>query len=103
MNILITDLRMTQDFGGVELLDATNNRRIDVKVPLPGVDRNLQDHMSVLVAYAHKETGEFHKAMRLDRIAEAQAAGQSISAGGVTLQPRKPDWARFDWPKDTPE
>ena len=34
MNILITDLRMTQDFGGVQLLDATNNRRIDVKVPL---------------------------------------------------------------------
>ncbi|MEO7457271.1 MAG: hypothetical protein ABIY52_13490 [Gemmatimonadaceae bacterium] len=34
MNILITDLRMTQDFGGVAYLDATNNRRIDVKVPL---------------------------------------------------------------------
>jgi 4-pyridoxate dehydrogenase len=41
---------------------------IDVKVPLPGVGKNLQDHMSVLVAYARKEPGEFHKAMRLDRI-----------------------------------
>lgn len=41
--------------------------------------------------------------VRLDRVVDAQAAGQSISAGGVTLQPRKPDWARFDWPKDTPE
>jgi prepilin-type N-terminal cleavage/methylation domain-containing protein len=34
MNILITDLRMTQDNGGVTGLDATNNRRIDVRVPL---------------------------------------------------------------------
>jgi prepilin-type N-terminal cleavage/methylation domain-containing protein len=34
MNILITDLRMTQDNGGVTYLDATNNRRIDVRVPI---------------------------------------------------------------------
>jgi len=38
--------------------------------------------------------------VRLDRVAEAQAAGQTISSGGVSLTPRKPDWARFDWPKD---
>jgi len=34
MNIMITDLRMTQDNGGVTALDATNNRSIDVRVPL---------------------------------------------------------------------
>jgi prepilin-type N-terminal cleavage/methylation domain-containing protein len=34
MNILITDLRMTQDKGGVQYIDATNNRRIDVRVPI---------------------------------------------------------------------
>ena len=34
MNILITDLRMTQDFGGVEALYGTLNQRIDVRVPL---------------------------------------------------------------------
>ena len=34
MNILITDLRMAQDFGGVSYIDATNNRRVDVKVPV---------------------------------------------------------------------
>ncbi len=34
MNILITDLRMTQDSGGVTYVDATNNRRVDVRVPL---------------------------------------------------------------------
>src|SRR3954469_6860254 len=34
MNIMITDLRMTQDNGGVSSLDATNHRRVDVKVPV---------------------------------------------------------------------
>lgn len=34
MNIMISDLRMTQDNGGVSFLDATNNRRVDVKVPV---------------------------------------------------------------------
>ena len=34
MNIMITDLRMTQDNGGVTYLDATNNRRVDVRVPI---------------------------------------------------------------------
>ncbi|MEP6990354.1 MAG: prepilin-type N-terminal cleavage/methylation domain-containing protein [bacterium] len=34
MNILITDLRMTQDNGGVTAVDATNGRRIDVRVPI---------------------------------------------------------------------
>jgi len=34
MNILITDLRMTQDNGGVTALDGTNNRSVDVRVPI---------------------------------------------------------------------
>jgi prepilin-type N-terminal cleavage/methylation domain-containing protein len=34
MNILITDLRMTQDYGGVTAVDATNNRSIDARVPI---------------------------------------------------------------------
>jgi prepilin-type N-terminal cleavage/methylation domain-containing protein len=34
MNIMITDLRMTQDNGGVYSLDATNHRSVGVRVPL---------------------------------------------------------------------
>jgi prepilin-type N-terminal cleavage/methylation domain-containing protein len=34
MNIMITDLRMTQDNGGITYLDATNNRRVDARVPV---------------------------------------------------------------------
>lgn len=34
MNIMITDLRMTQDENGVSYIDATTNRRVDVRVPV---------------------------------------------------------------------
>ncbi len=36
--------------------------------------------------------------LRLDRIADANAAGLPLTAGGITLHPRKPDWARFAFP-----
>jgi len=36
--------------------------------------------------------------LRLDRYADALAAGTPLTAGGIALQPKKPDWARFDWP-----
>lgn len=34
MNIMTTDLRMTQDVGGVDSVDTVNNRWVDVKVPV---------------------------------------------------------------------
>ncbi len=34
---------------------------IDVKVPLPGVGKNLQDHLSAGLIYARKEPGKFHR------------------------------------------
>jgi folate-binding protein YgfZ len=36
--------------------------------------------------------------LRLDRFADALAAGTPLIAGGIVLHPRKPDWARFAWP-----
>ncbi len=36
--------------------------------------------------------------LRLDRLAEALAAGAPVVSGGVTLRPVKPAWARFAWP-----
>jgi folate-binding protein YgfZ len=36
--------------------------------------------------------------LRLDRIADAAAAGTPLTAGGLSLVPLKPDWARFAWP-----
>ena len=36
--------------------------------------------------------------LRLDRIADAQAAATPLVAGGVEIRPVKPEWARFAWP-----
>jgi len=41
--------------------------------------------------------------LRLDRVAEAQAKGQTITAGGVALVPHKPDWATFEFPAPSPK
>ena len=39
--------------------------------------------------------------LRLDRVADALAAGTPLVAGGITLRPRKPDWAKFQWPGES--
>jgi folate-binding protein YgfZ len=41
--------------------------------------------------------------LRLDRVADALAAGEPIIAGGIALTPVKPDWARFAWPGEARE
>jgi len=37
--------------------------------------------------------------LRLDRVADAQAAGLPLTAGGVMLSVHKPDWATFAFPE----
>jgi choline dehydrogenase/4-pyridoxate dehydrogenase len=80
-------LLMLSGIGDPEILRALE---IPVNVPLPGVGRNLQDHVSVTVAYARKEPGPLHAKMRADRIAvelgRAYLRGEGIAAdwpGGV--------------------
>ena len=36
--------------------------------------------------------------LRLDRVADALAAGTPLAAGAATLRLAKPDWAKFSWP-----
>jgi len=38
--------------------------------------------------------------VRLDRVADAMAAGTPLTAGGVTIALCRPDWAKFAWPAD---
>lgn len=52
---------------------ALRTHRIAVNAPLPGVGQNLQDHVSVSVAYARKQPGPLHAKMRADRIARELA------------------------------
>ena len=42
---------------------------IETRVDLPGVGKNLQDHVSVILMYRRKTPGPFHRMMRADRIA----------------------------------
>jgi tRNA-modifying protein YgfZ len=39
--------------------------------------------------------------LRLDRVADAMANATPMIAGGITIRPVKPGWARFQWPGET--
>jgi 4-pyridoxate dehydrogenase len=74
-------LLMLSGVGDPEMLRA---QQIPVKVPLSGVGQNLQDHVSVTIAYGRKEPGPLHSRMRTDRIAvelgRAYLRGEGIAA-----------------------
>lgn len=38
--------------------------------------------------------------LRLDRVADALAAGTQLTAGGISIRLVKPNWAKFAWPGD---
>jgi len=54
---------------------------IRAAVPLPGVGRNLQDHISASVAYARRAPGPIHARMRADRIARDLASAYFFGTG----------------------
>ncbi len=60
---------------------------IAVKVALPGVGKNLQDHISASIAYQRREPGPFHRAMRADRIVRALARAYFNGEGIATELP----------------
>ncbi len=77
-------LLMLSGIGDPAELAAHN---IAVKVALPGVGKNLQDHISASVAYARKEPGPFHRAMRFDRIVPALVRAYLNGEGIATALP----------------
>jgi 4-pyridoxate dehydrogenase len=60
---------------------------IAVKVALPGVGKNLQDHISAAISYQRKETGPVHRLMRFDRIMPALARAYLQGEGPATELP----------------
>jgi len=71
---------------------------IEVKIALPGVGKNLQDHISAGPAWTRRGRGNFHAQMRIDRILRALARahwrGEGIAAdlpGGVMAFLRSPN------------
>jgi 4-pyridoxate dehydrogenase len=60
---------------------------IAICAALPGVGRNLQDHVSAAIAYARKEPGPLHRKMRADRIAVELARAYFRGEGIANDQP----------------
>jgi 4-pyridoxate dehydrogenase len=70
--------------SGIGDADALRRHGIAPLVPLPGVGRNLQDHVSASILYARNKPGPLHPRMRADRIAvdlaRAYLFGRGIAA-----------------------
>jgi 4-pyridoxate dehydrogenase len=60
---------------------------IDVKIPLKGVGKNLQDHISSPIAYQRKEPGPLHRSMRIDRIVRELGKAYFLGKGIATDLP----------------
>jgi 4-pyridoxate dehydrogenase len=85
--------------SGIGDPDELRAHGIAAQVPLRGVGKNLQDHISASVVYSRKEPGVFHRAMRIDRIlpalANAYLRGEGIAtelpAGQIAFLKSRPD------------
>jgi choline dehydrogenase/4-pyridoxate dehydrogenase len=73
--------------SGIGDPDELRAHDIAVKVALPGVGKNLQDHISASIAYGRKAPGTLHRAMRFDRIVPALANAYWRGEGIATELP----------------
>ena len=73
--------------SGIGEPDELRRHGVDVKVALPGVGKNLQDHISAIIAYLRKEPGPVHRVMRFDRIVPALAKAYLFGQGIATDLP----------------
>ncbi len=79
--------------SGIGDPDALRSHGIAVAADLPGVGRNLQDHLSVLADYARRELGPFVAMMRLDRVALSLARAYCFGTGPASETPS--GWTGF--------
>lgn len=73
--------------SGIGPADDLKKHGINAAVDLPGVGRNLQDHVSVILMYKRKEPGPFHAMMRADRIARHMAEAYLFGTGPASDVP----------------
>jgi hypothetical protein len=66
--------------------------------PLPGAGTPVMAGDKQIGQTGSASGGRGLAMLRLDRLADAEAAGVPLIAGGVTLFAHKPDWARFAVP-----
>jgi 4-pyridoxate dehydrogenase len=73
--------------SGIGEADHLREVGIEPKVNLPGVGKNLQDHLSVDVHHARRNRGPFHAQMRLDRAAVNMVRAYVFGTGPGTVLP----------------
>ena len=73
--------------AGIGPGDHLKSLGIDVRVDLPGVGGNLQDHMGAGVMYKRLGTGPFHAQIRLDRAAINMLRAYFLGSGPATDHP----------------
>ena len=57
------------------------------RIHLPGVGRNLQDHLTAEVQHVRRERGPFHAQMRWDRTAANMVRAYALGTGPATVLP----------------
>jgi folate-binding protein YgfZ len=93
-------------YVGQEVVSRVQHRASARTRVIPVAYDELQPMAGLPVMAGDKEIGMFGSAaqgrglalLRLDRASDALAAGTPLTAGGVRIQPMKPDWATFAWP-----
>lgn len=73
--------------SGIGEPEALRARGIAVRVPLPGVGRNLQDHPAALLVYARGDDSPFLRNMRIDRLTLGLLDGLAFGRGFMTDLP----------------
>ncbi|MGE3992239.1 GMC family oxidoreductase [Pseudorhodoplanes sp.] len=73
--------------SGIGAPDELAAHDIPVRVALPGVGKNLQDHVAALIVYGRNGGGPVQKNLRLDRIALSLAQGALFGTGFTTDLP----------------
>jgi choline dehydrogenase/4-pyridoxate dehydrogenase len=73
--------------SGIGDPDQLRPHDIAVRVPLPGVGKNLQEHVAGLLIFARRDQSPLLRNMRLDRLALGLAAGFMLGNGFATDLP----------------
>jgi 4-pyridoxate dehydrogenase len=79
--------------SGIGDPDRLSEHGIPVGVALPGVGKNLQDHLSVLADFARVDQGPFVATLRLDRVIAALARAYCFGTGPAAETPS--GWTGF--------
>ena len=93
-------------YVGQEVVSRVQHRASTRRRVVPVVYDDLTPMAGLPVMAGEREIGMLGSAakrrglalLRLDRAADAAAAGTPLTAGGLRIRPVKPAWADFEWP-----